>query len=160
MNKSKEKGKSHSTRPPTTVAPKWIQYSPEEIELIIAELAKKGYPPSMIGIILRDQYGIPLTRSVLGVKLHKVLEKYGIRLALPEDLYNLMRRAVNLRRHLEEHPKDTHSQRGLIEIEAKIHRLVKYYKRKGVLPPDWKYRPEEAKIIVSRPLMIVEEGGS
>ena len=99
------------------MAPKWIQYSPEEIELIIVELAKKGYPPSMIGIILRDQYGVPLVKSVLGVKLQKVLQKYGIKLAIPEDLYNLMKRAVNLRRHLEEHPKDTHSQRGLIEIE-------------------------------------------
>ncbi len=157
MNRGKEKGQSHSTRPPSTVAPKWIQYSPEEIELIIVELAKKGYPPSMIGIILRDQYGIPLVKSVLGVKLQKVLQKYGIKLAIPEDLYNLMKRAVNLRRHLEEHPKDTHSQRGLIEIESKIHRLVKYYKRKGILPPDWKYKPEQAKILVSRPLVIVPE---
>ncbi|RLG76081.1 MAG: 30S ribosomal protein S15, partial [Thermoprotei archaeon] len=78
MNKGKKKGQSHSTRPPVTVAPKWVQYSPEEIEMIIVELAKKGYTPSMIGIILRDQYGIPLTRPVLAVKLQKVLEKYGI----------------------------------------------------------------------------------
>lgn len=157
MNKSKEKGQSHSTRPPASVAPKWIQYSPEEIELIIVELAKKGYPPSMIGVILRDQYGIPLVKSVLGVKLHKILEKYGVKLSLPEDLYNLLKRAVNLRRHLEEHPKDTHSQRGLLEIESKIHRLVKYYKRKGILPPNWKYRPQEARILVSRPLVTVPE---
>ena len=153
MNKGKKKGQSHSTRPPVTVAPKWVQYSPEEIEMIIVELAKKGYAPSMIGIILRDQYGIPLTKPVLGVKLQKVLEKYGIALTIPEDLYHLMRRAINLRRHLEEHPKDTHSKRGLIEIESKIHRLVKYYKRVGKLPPDWKYDPERARILVSQPLI-------
>ena len=153
MNRGKEKGQSHSTRPPVSVAPKWIQYTPEEIEMLIVELAKKGYPPSMMGIILRDQYGIPLIKSVLGMKLHKVLEKYGIEPVIPEDLYNLISRAVNLRRHLEEHPKDTHSKRGLIEIESKIHRLVKYYKRVGKLPPDWKYDPERAKILVSQPLL-------
>ena len=157
MNKSKEKGQSHSTRPPAAVAPKWIQYSPEEVELIIIELAKKGYPPSMIGVILRDQYGIPLTKSVLNVKLHKVLEKYGVTLSIPEDLYHLIRRAVNLRRHLQEHPKDTHSQRGLLEIESKIHRLSKYYKRIGKLPPDWKYDPKKARILVSQPLVTVPE---
>jgi small subunit ribosomal protein S15 len=60
-----------------------------------------------------------------------------------------MKRAVNLRRHLEEHPKDYHSKKGLIEIESKIHRLVKYYKSRGVLPPDWEYTPEKAKLFVS-----------
>ncbi len=155
MNRGKEKGQSHSTRPPVIVPPKWIYLTPEEVEEIIVELAKRGYPPSMIGIILRDQYGIPLTKAVLGVKLMKVFEKYGIKLTLPEDLYNLMARAVNLRRHLEEHPKDYHSKRGLIEIESKIHRLVKYYKRVGKLPPDWKYDPERARIIVSQPLIVV-----
>jgi len=157
MNKRKERGQSHSTRPPIGVAPKWVEYSFDEIEMIVVELARKGYPPSMIGLILRDQYGVPLVKSVLGVKLHKILEKYNVKLTLPEDLYNLIRRAVNLRRHLEEHPKDTHSQRGLLEIESKIHRLIKYYKRVGVLPPDWKYRPQEAKILVSRPLITVKE---
>ena len=157
MNKGKEKGQSHSTRPPATVASKWVQFTPEEVELIIVELAKKGYPQSMIGVILRDQYGIPLVKSVLGVKLSKVLEKYGITLTIPEDLYNLIRRAVNLRRHLEEHPKDTHSKRGLLEIESKIHRLSKYYKRIGKLPKDWKYDPHRARILVSQPLVNVPE---
>jgi len=156
MRRGKEKGQSHETRPAAVVAPKWVQFTPEEVELIIAELARKGYPPSMIGVILRDQYGIPLAKAVLGMKLGKVLEKYGIKLSVPEDLFNLMKRAVNLRRHLEEHPKDYHSHRGLIEVESKIHRLIKYYKRVGKLPPDWRYDPKEAEILVSQPLIKVE----
>ncbi|PUA33481.1 MAG: 30S ribosomal protein S15 [Zestosphaera tikiterensis] len=160
MNKKRERGKSHSTRPPTLAPPKWVQYTPEEVELLIVELAKKGYPPSMIGVILRDQYGIPLTKAVLGVKISDVLNKYGLNPSIPEDLYNLIKRAVNLRRHLEEHPKDTHSQRGLIEIESKIHRLVKYYKRVGKLPLNWKYDPEEAKVLVQRPLIPATEASS
>ncbi len=160
MRRGKEKGESHSTRPAAPVQPKWLQFSPEEVELLIVELARKGYPPSMIGIILRDQYGIPLAKAVLNAKVCQVLKKYGIELSVPEDLYNLMRRAVNLRKHLEAHPKDYHSERGLIEIESKIHRLVKYYKSVGKLPPDWKYDPATAEILVSQPLIKVKSESS
>lgn len=129
--------------------PGWIPYRPEEIEIIIENLAKKGYGPSMIGVILRDQFGVPLVKPYLGKKLAKILEEKNLAPPLPEDLFHLIRRAVNLRRHLEEHPKDYHSKRGLIEIESKIHRLSKYYKRTGKLPKDWKYDPEEAKYLVA-----------
>lgn len=151
MNKRRDKGESHSTRPARAGPPKWLKLdmSPSDIELLVVELAKKGYPPSVIGIILRDQFGIPLVKQVIGKKVEEILEKHGIKLVVPEDLYNLMKRAVNLRRHVEEHPKDYHSKRGLIEIESKIHRLVKYYKRVGKLPQDWRYDPEKAKLIVS-----------
>jgi len=149
LNKKRDKGKSHSTRPATLMPPSWVPYRPEEIEVIIENLAKKGYGPSMIGVILRDQFGIPLVKPYLGKKLTKILEEKNLAPPLPEDLFHLIRRAVNLRRHLDEHPKDYHSKRGLIEIESKIHRLAKYYKRTGKLPADWKYNPEEAKYLVA-----------
>jgi small subunit ribosomal protein S15 len=151
MNKKRDKGQSHSTRPARAGPPRWLKLdmSPSDIELLVVELAKKGYSPSMIGIILRDQFGIPLVKQIIGKKIEQILEKHGIRVVVPEDVFNLMKRAVNLRRHLDEHPKDMHSKRGLIEIESKIHRLVKYYKRVGKLPADWKYDPETAKLIVS-----------
>lgn len=158
MNKRKKKGRSHSTRPPTGIAPRWVQFTPEEVEAIVVELAKKGYPPSMIGVILRDQYGVPLAKTVTGQKILRILEKHNVKLVVPEDLYNLIRRAVNLRNHLAVHPKDTHSLRGLIEIESKIHRLVKYYKRTGRLPEDWTYRPDAASVLVSQPLYRIEGG--
>ncbi len=154
----RKKGQSHSTRPPTGIAPRWVQFTPEEVEAIVVELAKKGYPPSMIGVILRDQYGIPLTRTIAGQKIAKILEKHNIKPVVPEDLYNLIRRAVNLRNHLAVHPKDTHSQRGLIEIESRIHRLAKYYRRIGRLPKDWAYRPDAASLLASQPLYRIEGG--
>lgn len=150
MNKKRDKGQSHSTRPVRAGPPKWVRMRPEEIETVVAELARMGYPPSMIGIILRDQYGVPLVKSVMGVRLTKILEKQGLAPRIPEDLFNLIRRAVNLARHLEEHPKDRHSARGLIEIESEIRRLVKYYKRAGKLPPDWEYNRERAKMLVAQ----------
>ena len=141
MRKSKEKGMSHSTRPARTGAPTWVRYTPEEVENLVIELARRGHPPSMIGVILRDRYGIPLVKQVTGKKILDILKENGLAPDIPEDLANLIRRATRIRRHLEEHPKDYHSKRGLQLIESKIRRLAKYYKRKGVLPPTWNYVP-------------------
>jgi len=148
MRKSKERGKSHSTRPPKIVKPEWIDTPPEKVEELVVNLYKKGYSLSMIGIILRDQYGIPLVKAITGKKMLRILKERGMAPEIPEDLYNLIRRAIRIRRHLEEHPKDYHSKRGLQLIESKIYRLSRYYKRKGILPPDWKYEPEKMAIYV------------
>jgi len=127
-----------------------IKYSKEEVENLVVKLAKEGYMPSMIGLILRDSYGIPSVKEITGKNITKILEEKGIKYEIPEDLLNLLKRAVKLREHLSIHRKDKHSARGLILIESKIHRLVKYYKRVGKLPKDWKYDPEAAKLIVQK----------
>ncbi len=148
--KRRDKGQSESTRPVRIGPPKWVRYSVDEIGTLVAELARLGYTPSMIGIILRDQYGIPLVKSVTGMKLEKILEKNGVKYPIPEDLLRLMAKAINLRRHLQEHPKDYTSKRGLIEVESKIQSLIKYYKHVGKLQQDFVYDPEKAKTIVSQ----------
>ncbi len=146
MRKSKESGKSHSTRPVVIRKPEWSKYSPEEIEELVVSLYKKGYSLSMIGVILRDQYGIPLAKAITGKKVLRILRERGVAPEIPEDLFNLIKRALRVRRHLEEHPKDYHSKRGLQLIESKIYRLAKYYKRRGILPLDWEYKPEKIAI--------------
>ncbi|MCX8168358.1 MAG: 30S ribosomal protein S15 [Ignisphaera sp.] len=148
--KKRDKGESHSVRPVRIGPPKWVKYSEEEVSTLAVELARLGYTPSMIGVILRDQYGIPLIKSITGVKLTKILSKHSVALPVPEDLLRLMAKAVNLRRHLSEHPKDFVSKRGLIETESKINALIRYYKRIGVLHQDFMYEPERARILVSQ----------
>lgn len=148
--KKRDKGESHSIRPVRVGAPKWVRYNVDEIGALAAELARMGYTPSMIGVILRDQYGIPLVKTVTGMKLTELLEKYGVKYPIPEDLLKLMAKAVNLRRHIKEHPKDTASLRGLIETESKIRALIKYYKHVKKLPPDFEYDPTRAEIWVSQ----------
>jgi len=130
------------------IKPDWVEYSAEEIEELITKLYREGNPPSKIGIILRDQYGIPSVKPLTGMKITQILEKHEIELEYPEDLLNLMKKAVNIREHLKEHPKDLHTRRGLQIVESKIRRLVKYYVRTGVLPEGWKYDPEKAALIV------------
>lgn len=149
VNKKRAHGQSHSTRPVRTGAPKWVRFTREEVELLIEELAKKGYPPSMIGLILRDQYGVPLVRQITGKKVVQILEEKGLAPKIPEDLYNLIKKAVNIRRHLFEHPKDKKAKRGLEETESKIRRLVRYYVEVGKLPQGWRYEPEKAELLVS-----------
>jgi small subunit ribosomal protein S15 len=128
--------------------PEWVEYSTEEIEELILKLTKEGNSTSKIGIILRDQYGIPDVKLITGQKITKILEKHDQGLEYPEDLMNLIRRAVNIRDHLEENPKDLHTRRGLRIIESKIRRLVKYYTREGVLPEGWRYDPRSAALLV------------
>ena len=49
--------------------PDWIEYSTEEIEELILKLNKEGNSASKIGVILRDQYGIPDVKVVTGMKI-------------------------------------------------------------------------------------------
>jgi len=137
----KEKGKSHSTRPVTRRSPSWCKYTPEEVEALVVKLAKEGNTPSKIGVILRDQYGIPLVKPIVGKSITEILRENDLAPSIPEDLEMLLRKASRLHAHLEKHRGDKHNKRALQIIESKIHRLSRYYKRKGILPKDWKYTP-------------------
>jgi small subunit ribosomal protein S15 len=128
--------------------PDWIDYTTEEIEELILKLNKEGNSTSKIGVILRDQYGIPDVKSVTGTKITQILEKHEQAPEYPEDLMNLIRKAVNVREHLRENPKDLHTRRGLQVMESQIRRLAKYYVRKGVLPEGWRYEPKKAALLV------------
>lgn len=141
-----EKGKSHSTRPVSKRPPSWCKYQPEEVEALVIKLAKEGHPPSRIGTILRDQYAIPLVKPIAGKTVTQILNDAGLAPSMPEDLGELLRKAARLSAHLEKHGKDLHNKRSLQLIEAKIHKLARYYKREGVLPHNWRYEPKIASI--------------
>lgn len=57
--------------------------------------------------------------------------------------------AVAVRKHLERNRKDKDSKFRLILIESRIHRLSRYYKTVGVLPPTWKYESATASTLVA-----------
>ena len=130
------------------IKPERIEYSTEEIEEIVLKLSKEGKSTSVIGVILRDQYGIPDVKAITDMKITHILEKHGQGEEYPEDLMNLIRKAVNIRDHLKENPKDLHTKRGLQLVESRIRRLVKYYTKEGVLPEGWRYEPKKAALLV------------
>jgi len=126
-----------SKRPPT-----WFRYGPEEVEAFVIKLAKDGQTPSQIGVTLRDQYGIPLVKSVTGRSILDILEEANLRPTIPEDLNNLLVKASDLQRHLARNKADAVNRRSLELLVSKIRRTGRYYKRIGKLPENWEYRPE------------------
>ena len=128
--------------------PEWVTYSNEEIEEMILKFNREGKSTSEIGIILRDQYGIPKVKDVTGERITEILKRNNQANEYPEDLMNLIKRAVNIRDHLNENPKDIHSKRGLTIIESRIRKLSSYYVDEGELPKGWRYDPEEAALLV------------
>jgi len=141
-----EKGRSHSTRPVSRRPPSWCKYEPEEVESFVIKLAKEGHSLSSIGTVLRDQYAIPLVKPITGKSISDILEAAGLAPSMPEDLANLMKKAQSLGVHIDKNKKDLHNKRSMQVIEARIHKLSRYYKRKGVLPRKWKYEAKIASI--------------
>ncbi len=122
----------------------------EEVEKLAVELRGKGLSSSQIGIVLRDTYGIPNVKLVTKKSMTDVLRDHDVAPELPEDLFNLITKALKLRDHLDDNKKDLHNKRALQLTEAKIRRLVKYYKNTDVLPQDWYYRLDTVEMLISR----------
>lgn len=147
---SRKCGKSGSTRPARLEKPTWVELSPEEVENEVVKLARRGQSKSMIGTIMRDSRGVPLVKLVTGKKVTQILEENEIKTPLPEELANLVRKALSIRKHLETNHKDLEAKKGLNRNESKIYRLIKYYKKKNVLAPDFKYDPEKIRTLIAR----------
>ena len=145
---ARKRGKSGSTKPLQKASPSWVSYKPKEVEQIILNLSKKRNGTAQIGTILRDTYGIPDAKLITGKTITQILEQNDVKQEIPEDLFNLMKRAVQVREHLDENKKDRVSRRGLQLIESKIKRLSKYYIKNKKISSDWTYDPQKARILV------------
>ena len=139
-------GKSHSTRPIDLKKPTWITQSPAEIEEMIVKYSKDGMTTSQIGIKLRDLHAIPLVKPIINKTISQVLEENKLTPEIPEDLNNIVLKAVNLQKHLRENKSDNRNVRSLELIEAKVHRLSSHYKKVGILPKKWKYKSVVAQL--------------
>jgi small subunit ribosomal protein S15 len=143
---------AHKAAPTRRVAgpPKWSSVgTAREVEELVVKLSRDGVQEARIGVLLRDLHAVPSVRQATGKTISQILRENQLVPTIPDDMTNLMRRAVNLRtKHLAVHRKDNHNARGLQLIESKIRRLALYYKRQGRLPPDWKYEPGQAQLLV------------
>ena len=133
-------GKSHSTRPLVSEIPSWVKIESKEIEELIVKYGKEDLTASQIGIKLRDQHSIPLVLPILKKTISQVLEENGLKTELPEDLNNIVKKAIGLQKHLKSNRGDRRNVRSLELIEAKVHRLSVYYKRIDRIPKNWKYK--------------------
>lgn len=107
--------------------PVWIKYNEEEAKAIILKLANKGMTAEKIGLVLRDQYGIPKVK-IYGLKIKKVLEEKG---AYKEPaLVNLQKKVEIISVHQKKHKQDKKAHRALVISGAKLQKAKKYYIKK------------------------------
>lgn len=134
---TRKKGKSGSKRLYSEESRSWVQLNSEEIQNVIVQLRKEGSSSSVIGVRLRDQYGIPSTKTILNRKIGDILKEKNLSPEVPEDLMNLINRYKNVTRHMQLNRNDMSNKRGQQLIMAKILRMTKYYKNKGYLSREW-----------------------
>lgn len=141
---SRRSGSSGSTQPvnPDT---DWVIYDEDEVRDLVQKLTDDGHEPSDIGRVLRDQYGVPSVQEVAGESVTEMVDTGD---EFPEDLRNLMRKAIRLQEHIDDNPKDLSAKRQLNLTESKIQRLAAYYRDEGEIPENWTYNIEKARLVV------------
>ena len=131
---------------PSTMKSDWGKITPEQIGKLVVEMNKEGHNASQIGIKLRDEHAISSIKSVTGKNMKEFMEENGIKQEIPEDLEALVKRSLSLQNHLKSNKGDRKNVRSLELLEAKVHRLSKYYKKKNVIPKNWKYKSVIAQL--------------
>ena len=141
---SRARGKSGSTKPVKKVQ-SWAAYKGADVEKLVVKYAKAGKSSSEIGLVLRDAYGVASVKALAGKTVSDILQEKGLAKELPEDLRNLIKKMVYIKRHMEKNKQDQTAKRGLLLTNSKIRRLVKYYQRMEKLPEDWKLDMDRLK---------------
>jgi small subunit ribosomal protein S15 len=134
-----KKGKEHKVD--------FVELKPAEITEAIVHLANEGHSSSEIGMMLRDQYGVPMVGKAMGKKLCAILGEQGLLPPVPDDMMSLIRKSVTLREHLARNKKDMSAKRGLMLTVSKIRSLEKYYKKRGKISMEWRYSAETAALL-------------
>ena len=142
-------GKAKSRKPDeASVTAEGLDKGSSEIVKEISEYARQGMHQARIGQMLKEKHKVPYIKHALGKRLGAVLEESGFKKEIPQDMLDLLTRAIKLRRHIERNHNDIHNKTSLHRCEAKIWRLSNYYKETGKLPADWKYDPEKVALII------------
>lgn len=140
-------GRSKSRKPMESEA-KTAGADTKQLEDTITTYAKQGMKSALIGQKVKDEHKVGYLKNALGKRLTVFLAEKGFRSEMPSDLVELMRRAVNMRKHLGANHRDVYNTTRLHRVESKIWRLGKYYRNSGKLPSGWKYDPEQAALII------------
>src|SRR3989344_4471477 len=101
-------------------APSWVKIKPEEVEKIVLDLAKRGESPSKIGIILRDQHGVPKTK-LLGKKICQILKENNME--IQTDKFVVSNKIETLKKHIKDNKHDYSASKSLTKSLWKQYRL-------------------------------------
>ena len=104
--------------------PTWLKYTKEEVVAIVKKLAEKDITSEKIGLILRDQYGIPRVR-LYGIKMKEAMED---KFQEPTTL-NLDKKLKKIIDHFKKNKQDKKSERALVITKAKLKKRTDYIKK-------------------------------
>jgi len=111
----------------TLKKPIWLKYTEQEVKGIILKIIEKEptITAEKIGLILRDNYGIPKVK-IYGFSISDVLKEAG-KYESP-DSKNLKTKVAKLEKHLAKNKHDTRTGRSLIISKAKLKKVEDYLK--------------------------------
>ena len=145
---SKGKGTSGSSKPNIDTAPSWSESDKGTVEELIIKYANEGHSSAKIGTLLRDMHAVPDVRLVMGERISQTLSRNDLESKYPEDMMNLMRKALSLIDHLSNNKKDLHNRRQLELCESRLRRLARYYVGTGRIPSTWAYKRDQLRLMV------------
>ena len=94
---SRKRGQSGSKRPlEAKGVPNWVDYKKEEVVKLVLKLRGQEYSSAKIGLVLRDQYGIPSVKDIVGKTITEILKESNQYPQVPEDMRNLLVRVVKI----------------------------------------------------------------
>jgi small subunit ribosomal protein S15 len=100
----------------------WVKAKPDEVKKLIVELAKQNNPPEKIGLILRDQHGIPKAK-IFGKKISQILKENDIH--MNSEYENLSKKIEMLKKHTAKHKHDYTAKRIIVKHVGRINKLKK-----------------------------------
>ncbi len=104
--------------------PVWLKMTEEEMKKLILELSERNQP-AQIGLILRDQYGVPTTK-VFGKKLSAYLKEAGKNEFF--EVKNIERKVDKIKEHMKNNGQDKKAKHKFQKANSKLNALRKYAK--------------------------------
>jgi len=92
--------------------PGWVKIKPAEVEKIVIDLYSKGNSMAKIGLILRDEHGVPKAK-VLGKRIGEILKNAKVKLNSSKE--KIQTEIDTLNRHLEKNKHDQPARKRLIK---------------------------------------------
>jgi len=106
--------------------PVWLKMTETELKEIIVKLSEK-YQPAEIGLILRDQYGVPTTK-VYGKKLSEYLKEAGKETS--HEQKNIEHKVEKMKEHLKTNITDKKTKHKLQKAQSKLNAVKKYSEKR------------------------------
>jgi small subunit ribosomal protein S15 len=102
--------------------PVWLKMTEGDLKKLVLELSEK-YQPAQIGLILRDQYGVPTTK-VFGKKLSAYLREAGKNEFF--EVKNIEKKVAKIKEHMKNNGQDKKAKHKFQKANSRLNALKKY----------------------------------